>query len=62
VDLRAVIDAQLRAAGVDRVDHVAGCTMCDVERFHSYRRDGPISGRMLAVIVSGVVPSPPQGG
>jgi YfiH family protein len=62
VDLRAVIDAQLREEGVDRVDHVTGCTMCDVERFHTYRRDGPISGRMLAVIVSGVVPSPPQGG
>jgi hypothetical protein len=51
VDLRAVIEAQLRAAGVAHVDHVRGCTMCDSERFHSYRRDGAVSGRMLAAIV-----------
>jgi len=52
VDLRRIIDAQLRAAGVTTVDHVAGCTMCDAEHFHSYRRDGPRSGRMLAAIVA----------
>ena len=52
VDLRAVLSAQLREVGIDQIDQVAGCTMCDDERFHSYRRDGPISGRMLAVIVS----------
>lgn len=52
-DLRRVIAAQLEAEGVS-VDQVRGCTMCDAERFHSYRRDGPVSGRMLAVIVGGV--------
>ncbi len=52
VDLRQVIEAQLRSVGVRDVDHVAGCTMCDAERFHSYRRDGPRSGRMLGVIVA----------
>jgi YfiH family protein len=51
VDLRRVIDAQLRSAGVGAIDHVRGCTMCDSKRFHSYRRDGKVSGRMLAVIV-----------
>jgi YfiH family protein len=54
VDLRRVIEAQLRAVGVEQVDQVAGCTMCDPERFHSYRRDGVVSGRMLAVIAAGV--------
>ncbi len=52
VDLRRVIEAQLRNAGVREVDHVPGCTMCDPERFHSYRRDGPRSGRMLGVIAA----------
>ena len=53
VDLRRVIDAQLRSSSVGQIDHVRGCTMCDSERFHSYRRDGKVSGRMLAAIVSG---------
>jgi YfiH family protein len=51
VDLRAIIEAQLRALGAATVDHVQGCTMCDSARFHSYRRDGKRSGRMLAAIV-----------
>lgn len=54
VDLRRVIDDQLKRHDVQEVDHVAGCTMCDAARFHSYRRDGTVSGRMLAVIVSEV--------
>jgi len=54
VDLRRVIDRQLRRHEVTDVDHVGGCTMCDAERFHSYRRDGAVSGRMLAAIVSEV--------
>jgi YfiH family protein len=52
VDLRRVIEAQLRSAGVSDVDHVVGCTMCDAHLFHSYRRDGPRSGRMLGVIAA----------
>jgi polyphenol oxidase len=50
VDLRRVIAHQLAGCGVD-VDHVEGCTVCDATRFHSYRRDGKVSGRMLAAIV-----------
>ena len=52
VDLSRVIDDQLKRHGVDAVEHVGGCTMCDATRFHSYRRDGAVSGRMLAAIVS----------
>ncbi len=52
VDLRRIIHAQLRDCGVQNIDHVAGCTMCDAQLFHSYRRDGPRSGRMLAAIVA----------
>jgi hypothetical protein len=54
VDLRAIVRAQLRAAGVDdaRVDDVFGCTVSDPELFFSYRRDGPRSGRHLSAIVA----------
>ena len=51
VDLRAAVRAQLRALGVDdaRIEDVPGCTRHE-PRFHSYRRDGNASGRMLAAI------------
>lgn len=52
VDLRQVIAAQLEDAGVQSVDHVRGCTVCDPARFFSYRRDGAVSGRMLGAIVA----------
>ena len=54
VDLRSAVRAQLRAGGVDdrRIEDVPGCTRHDAERFHSFRRDGANSGRMLAAIVA----------
>jgi YfiH family protein len=54
VDLRRVVRAQLEAAGVaaGAIDDVTGCTVCERERFHSYRRDGARSGRMLSAIVA----------
>jgi YfiH family protein len=53
VDLRRIVRAQLEATGIDRaaIDDVRGCSVCDRARFHSYRRDGARSGRMLAAIV-----------
>ncbi len=50
-DNRAAILAQLRAARVPSgsVEVDIRCTICD-ERFHSWRREGKSSGRMLAVI------------
>jgi polyphenol oxidase len=53
VDLRMILRAQLAAAGVTEVEDVPGCTVCDRERFHSFRRDGQVSGRMLSAIVAG---------
>ncbi len=52
LDLTAANRLQLLQAGVpDRAIHIAGlCTYEGAERFHSYRRDGERSGRMLAVI------------
>jgi YfiH family protein len=58
VDLRAAVRAQLRALGVDdaRIEDVPGCTKHEPARFHSFRRDGANSGRMLATIAARVRP------
>lgn len=54
VDLRLALRAQLEAAGVaaSAIDDVRGCTVCDAERFHSFRRDATRSGRLLSAIVA----------
>jgi polyphenol oxidase len=54
IDLRAAVRAQLLGAGVsaDRIDDVPGCTKHESTRFHSFRRDGARSGRMLAAIAT----------
>jgi polyphenol oxidase len=54
VDLRAAVRAQLVAAGLSdaRIDDVPGCTKHESARFHSFRRDGGHSGRMLAAIAT----------
>lgn len=54
VDLRAILVAQLEAAGVpaSSIDHVRGCTVCDADSFFSYRRDGARSGRLMSAIVT----------
>jgi len=44
LDLKAVAAAQLREAGVARVDDVALCTICS-PRFFSHRREGAQTGR-----------------
>ncbi|HTB74902.1 MAG TPA: polyphenol oxidase family protein [Polyangiaceae bacterium] len=54
VDLRAAVRAQLVAAGMSdgRIEDVPGCTKHETARFHSFRRDGGNSGRMLAAIAA----------
>jgi polyphenol oxidase len=54
VDLRAAVRAQLVASGVNvaRIDDVPGCTKHEPGRFHSFRRDGARSGRMLAAVAT----------
>jgi copper oxidase (laccase) domain-containing protein len=56
VDLRAAVRAQLRALGLEdaRIEDVPGCTKHEPARFHSFRRDGAGSGRMLAAIATRV--------
>ena len=50
LDLRAVADAKLRAAGVTRVEHVDLCTSCRGDLFFSHRRDDGVTGRQAAII------------
>ena len=50
LDLRAVADARLRAAGVERVEHVDLCTHCRPDLFFSHRRDGGITGRQSGIV------------
>jgi copper oxidase (laccase) domain-containing protein len=52
LDLAEVNLRQLTQAGVPRahIDLIGGCTFCDAERFHSFRRDGGRAGRMISYI------------
>ena len=49
LDLRAVAEAKLRAAGVDRIEHVDLCTSCRADLFFSHRRDGGVTGRQAGL-------------
>ena len=49
LDLRAVAEAKLRAAGVDRIEHVDLCTSCRADLFFSHRRDGGVTGRQAGI-------------
>ncbi len=49
LDLAALVRMELAAVGIEgpSCGALAGaCTYCDRKRFHSYRRDGPSSGRL----------------
>ncbi|MBI4429876.1 MAG: peptidoglycan editing factor PgeF [Ignavibacteriales bacterium] len=52
VDLKMANVAQLREAGMneENIEVSPYCTICNPDRFHSYRRDKERSGRMLGVI------------
>src|SRR4051794_15916676 len=50
LDLRAVADAQLRAAGIERIEHVDYCTSCNPELFFSHRRDHGVTGRQGGMV------------
>ena len=49
LDLRMVAEARLRAAGVERVEHVDLCTYCRDDLFFSHRRDGGVTGRQCGI-------------
>ena len=49
LDLMGVAEARLRAAGVSQVVQANLCTVCSVDRFFSYRKEGD-TGRMVTAI------------
>ena len=52
LDLPGVSKSQLIENGVreDRIEENSSCTICSPDLFHSFRRDGARSGRMMGVI------------
>jgi polyphenol oxidase len=52
LDVRAANRQQLIEGGLDpdRIGSVAECTFCRADLYHSYRRDGPGSGRMISFV------------
>jgi polyphenol oxidase len=60
LDLGALSRSALRRAGVSPRELGAierGCTSCDAQRFHSYRRDGPRAGRLVHWVVPRILDS-----
>jgi polyphenol oxidase len=45
LNLRAVAEQQLRAEGIEQVEHLDYCTSCNPELFFSHRRDNGVTGR-----------------
>jgi hypothetical protein len=50
LDLRAIAEAKLRAAGVEAVEHVDLCTSCRADLFFSHRRDDGVTGRQGGLV------------
>jgi YfiH family protein len=50
LDLRAVADHALRAAGVERIEHIDLCTSCREDLFFSHRRDAGVTGRQGGLV------------
>jgi YfiH family protein len=50
LDLRAIADDLLRAAGVEQIDHVDLCTSCREDLFFSHRRDDGLTGRQGGLV------------
>jgi YfiH family protein len=48
LDLAAIAAERLAAAGVERIERVEACTICDT-RYFSHRREGSRAGRQAAV-------------
>ncbi|MGB3541991.1 polyphenol oxidase family protein, partial [Rubrivirga sp.] len=50
VDLKAVLEGQLRQVGVSDIEVAAGCPVLETDRFYSYRAEGGTAGRMVGFI------------
>jgi copper oxidase (laccase) domain-containing protein len=50
LDLAAINELQLRAAGISDVWKSGECTFCRADRYYSFRRQKQQAGRMLSFI------------
>lgn len=50
LSMPAVIEGDLRAAGVEEVHDLGLCTGCRPDLFYSHRKQGPFTGRNLAAV------------
>jgi polyphenol oxidase len=50
LSMPAVIESDLRDAGVEEVHDLGLCTGCRPDLFYSHRKQGPLTGRNLAAV------------
>jgi hypothetical protein len=53
LDLRAVAEHELRAAGIRRIEHLDRCTSCNEDLYFSHRRDHGVTGRQSGLVLRG---------
>jgi polyphenol oxidase len=50
IDLAAIAEQKLRAAGVEQIERAGLCTSSNPELFFSHRRDGGVTGRQAGLV------------
>jgi purine-nucleoside/S-methyl-5'-thioadenosine phosphorylase / adenosine deaminase len=53
LDLRAIVEQDLRNGGVESVEHLDRCTSCREDLYFSHRRDHGVTGRQAGLVVRG---------
>jgi YfiH family protein len=53
LDLRVVVEHELRKGGVEQVEHLDRCTSCREDLYFSHRRDGGVTGRQSGLVLRG---------
>ena len=51
LDLRTIVEHELREGGVERIGHLDRCTSCEEDLYFSHRRDGGVTGRQSGLVV-----------
>jgi polyphenol oxidase len=51
LDLRAIVERELREGGVQRIEHLDRCTSCEKDLYFSHRRDGGVTGRQSGLVL-----------
>jgi YfiH family protein len=53
LDLPAIVEYELREAGVDRIEQLDRCTSCREDLYYSHRRDNGVTGRQAGLVLRG---------